>query len=224
MTNPWAFANTPAGRVLKAIQLRGKASIKDVAGAIGVTPSAVRPHLIQLQATGAIRAETVREGVGRPYHLYSATPEAHRLFRNDYGDLTRLLMEEVAENQGTDALQGVLRRVADRLAGLYRDQIWGQQLVDRVRAWADLLDRRGVVVELEKTDEGFLLREYGCLYQDLALENRAVCEMERRVMARLLESGVRLTQCVLDGHHGCQFAIVAAGADERQGSKVVAEG
>ncbi len=221
MTNPWAFANTPAGRVLKAIKLRGKASIKDVAGAIGVTPSAVRPHLTQLQASGAIRSEKVREGVGRPYHLYSATPEANRLFRNDYGDVTRLLIAEILETQGTEALQGILGRVADRLASLYRDRIWGQQLVDRVRAWVDLLDRRGVAVEVEKAGEGFVLREYGCLYQNLALENRAVCEMERRVMARLLDSGVKRTQCVLDGHRGCQFTIVVA---EDEGTMVGAEG
>lgn len=218
MTNPWEFANTSAGRVLKAIQLRGKASIRDVAGALGVTPSAVRPHLSQLQATGAIQTETVREGVGRPYHLYSTTPEAHRLFRQDYGDLTRLLISEVLQTQGSDALQAVLRRVADQLASLYRDQIGGQALVDRVRAWAELLDRRGVVVEVEETSEGLVLREYGCPYQNVALENRAVCDMERHVMARLLESGVRLTQCVLDGHHGCQFTIQAVGRTSEDGS------
>jgi hypothetical protein len=37
MTYGWEFTNTPAGRVLKAIQLRGKASIKDVAAVLGVT-------------------------------------------------------------------------------------------------------------------------------------------------------------------------------------------
>ena len=54
------------------------------------------------------------------------------------------------------------------------------------------------------------MREYGCPYQNVAAENRAVCEMEQVVMARLLESGVKLTQCVLDGHRGCQFTIVEA--------------
>jgi predicted ArsR family transcriptional regulator len=76
-----------------------------------------------------------------------------------------------------------------------------------VNAWAELLDQRGVTVEIEKTAEGFVLQEYGCPYQNVALENRAVCEMERQVMARLLESGVQLTECVLDGHRGCQFTI-----------------
>jgi predicted ArsR family transcriptional regulator len=207
MSYGWEFFNTPAGRVLKAIQLRGEASIKDVAADLGVTTSAVRLHLSQLQASGAIRADKVREGVGRPYYVYSVTPQAHNLFYKDYGDLARILLEEVTLTQGSDAQQGVLRRVADRLADVYRDQVWGQELADRVRAWAELLDRRGVSVELESTETGYVLREYGCPYQNVAAENRAVCEMERQVMARLLESGVKLTQCVLDGHRGCQFTI-----------------
>ena len=207
MTYGWEFANTPAGRVLKAIQVRGSASIKDVAADLGVTASAVRLHLTQLQARGAVQVEKVREGVGRPYYVYSVTPEAHNLFHKDYGDLARLLLEEVQETQGSDALQGVLRRVGDRLAKVYQDQVLGRELSDRLVAWADLLDQRGIPVEIEKTDGGFVFREYGCPYHNVAVDNRAVCEMERQVMARLLESGVKLTQCVLDGHHGCQFAV-----------------
>ena len=193
--------------MLKVIQMHGQASIKDVASDLGVTTSAVRLHLTQLQANGAVRAEKVREGVGRPYYVYSVTPQAHNLFHKDYGDLAKLLLEEVGETQGTEALQGVLRRVASRMAALYKDQVDGLALADRVDSWAELLDQRGVTVEIEKTPEGFVLQEYGCPYQNVALENRAVCEMERQVMARLLESGVQLTECVLDGHRGCQFTI-----------------
>ena len=46
-----------------------------------------------------------------------------------------------------------------------------------------------------------------------------MCEMERQVMARLLESGVKLTQCVLDGHRGCQFTIAQEqleGSDKKE--------
>jgi predicted ArsR family transcriptional regulator len=207
MTYGWEFSSTPAGRVLKSIQVRGKATIKDVASDLGVTASAVRLHLTQLQSRGAIRAEKVREGVGRPHFVYSVTPEAHNLFYKDYGDLAKLLLEEVAETQGPDALQGVLKRVSGRLADLYSDQVWGRELTDRVMAWAELLDERGVTVEIENRGDGYVIREYGCPYQNVAVENRAVCEMERQVMASLLESGVRLTQCVLDGHRGCQFTI-----------------
>lgn len=207
MSYSWEFSSTSAGKVLKAIQFRGRATVKDVAADLGVTMSAVRIPLTQLQALGAIQADTVRDGVGRPHYAYSVTPEAHNLFYKDYGVLARMLLEEVARSQGADALPGVLRRVADRLADLYHDQVLGRNLADRVAAWAELLDQRGVSVEIEETSQGFVVREYGCPYQNMAAENRAVCEMERHVMARLLESGVELTQCVLDGFHGCHFTV-----------------
>ena len=208
MAYSWEFANTAAGKVLKAIQMRGEASIKDVAADLGVTTSAVRLHLAQLRAAGAIRVDKVREGVGRPHYAYSLTPEAHNLFHKDYGDLARLLLEEVGETQGPEVLQAVLGRVGDRLANRYRDQVPGQDLAERVYAWAELLDQRGIAVKVERTGEGFVLREYGCPYHNVAVENRDICEMERQVMARLLDSGVALTRCVLDGHPGCEFAIV----------------
>lgn len=207
MSNPWDFASTPAGRVLKSIQLRGQATIKDVALDLGVTPSAVRLHMVQLQARGAVRADKVREGVGRPYYRYSVTPEAHLLFQNDYSDLTRLLLEELSGSHGSTVLQGLLRRVAGRLADLYRDEVGGLGLAERVHAWAELLDKRGITVELERTDTGYVLREYGCPYQSVAADNRAICEMELQVMSSLLRSGVELIQCVLDGHRSCCFTI-----------------
>jgi predicted ArsR family transcriptional regulator len=208
------FADTPAGEVLKAIQLRGQASIKDLATDMGVTRSTVRQHLLRLQARGAIRVKQVREGVGRPYHVYSATPQAHNLFQNDYGELTQLLLKEIASTQGGEALQRLLRRVSDRLAARYREQIRGQELADQLTAWAELLDKKGVTVEIKGTEDGYVLQEHGCPYQSVATENRAVCEMERQVMARLLESSVELTKCILDGHPRCQFTVTELRAQE----------
>lgn len=209
MTLVWGFSATPAGRVLRVIQSRGRATVKDLASELGVTSSAVRLHLSQLQARGVVRADKVHVGVGRPHYVYSVTSHAHNLFPTDYADLARLLLDEVASRDGADALQDVLGRVGDGLASMYRDRVAGRALADRVAAWAELLDQRGVVVHIERAGDGFLLREYGCPYHGLAGENRAVCEMERQVMARLLESGVSLTECVLDGYGGCQFAVQA---------------
>jgi DeoR family suf operon transcriptional repressor len=208
MTYLWDLRNSSAGRVLRAIQLRGRASIKDLAADLSVTPSAVRPQIAQLQASGVIRADKVHEGVGRPHYLYSATPEGYGLLSRDYGAFTELLLGEVARTQGPEALQVVLRRVGDRLADTYRPQVRGRELADRTRAWAELLDERGVAVKIEKTPQGYVLEMYGCAYLNIAVEHREVCEMEQQVMARLLESGVKLTQCVLDGYDGCRFAIV----------------
>ena len=214
MSNSWEFSNTSAGRVLKAIQVRGRAKIKDVAADLGVTPSAVRLQLTQLQASGAIQADKVRDGVGRPHFVYSATPQAQDLFHKDYGELARLVLQQVRDTQGKDVLRVVLQQVAERLASKYRDEVQGGELGDRVAAWAELLDEKGVSVQVLETGEGYLLKEYGCPYYNVAQDQRAVCEMEQQVMARLFEAGVSLTACVWDGHHACQFTIVE---DQAQG-------
>ena len=209
MSHNWEFGNTSAGRVLKAIQVRGRASIKDVAKDLGVTASAVRMQLTPLQARGAVRAEKVRDGVGRPRYIYSVTPDAHGMLYHDDGNLTKLVLEEVARTQGPAALTGVLRKVGERLADAYREEVWSSKLEERVSAWAELLDRRGIAVEIDEAEGTYVVREYGCPYQNVALENRAVCEMERQVMATVLATGVTLTECRLDGHRGCQFTISA---------------
>ena len=213
MVYPWEFANTTTGKVLKAIRVRGKARIKDVAADLGVTASAVRQHLAQLEAQGTVQAEKVYEGIGRPYYVYSVTAQANSLFHKDCGELTGLLLEEFVRTQGSEALQRVLQRVGDRLTLLYQRQIWGRELADRVQAWAELLEERGVFVEIEKSDSGYILKEYGCPYYDVAVGSRAVCEMELRVMSRLLETEVKLVQCTWDGCHYCQFLIVQEDAE-----------
>jgi predicted ArsR family transcriptional regulator len=138
------------------------------------------------------------------------------MYKGD-GDFARLLLEEVSATQGPEALQAVLRRVGDRLTARYRDKVTGGKLSDRVRAWAKVLDERGILVQVEKDGQGYSLREFGCPFQNTVQDNRSLCEMERQVMAGLLESQVKLTHCVLDGEHGCRF-LISGQASNRAGA------
>lgn len=216
MINSWDFANTAAGRVLRAIQLRGKARVNDVAADLGVSASAVRQHLGQLEASGAVRTDKVRDGVGRPYHVYSVTPQGHQLFHNDYGDLARFLLEEVSEMEEPRTFHEVLNRVGQRLAETYRGEIQGGSLAERMQALSEWLERRGVPARIDRIEGGYELRSYGCPYHNVAIDNHAVCEIERQVMARLLSADVRRVHCILNGdvvdenhpaNGGCKFII-----------------
>jgi DeoR family suf operon transcriptional repressor len=211
MINSWDFANTAAGRVLRAIQLRGEARVNDLAADLGISASAVRQHLGQLEASGAVRTSKVRDGVGRPYHVYAVTPRGHQLFHNDYGDLARFLLDEVSEVQAPDVFSRVLRRVGERLADTHRHEVEGANLAERVEALSEWLGRRGVPAHIEEAGDGYELRSFGCPYHNVAMENHAVCEIERQVMARLLWADVRRNDCVLDGgpaeEGGCKFTI-----------------
>ena len=211
MINSWDFAKTAAGRVLRAIQFRGEARVNDLAADLGISASAVRQHLAQLEASGAVRAGKVRDGVGRPYHVYSVTPQGYQLFQNDYGDLARFLLDEIGTVQEPAGFSNLLRRVGQRLAETHRHEIEGNNLAERLEALSQWLERRGVPARVEKAGGGYELRSYGCPYHTVALDNHAACEIERQVMSRLLWADVRRVDCVLDGdpadRGGCKFTI-----------------
>jgi predicted ArsR family transcriptional regulator len=78
---------------------------------------------------------------------------------------------------------------------------------DRVRDLSALLDRRGIRVDFEHSDDVIVLREYNCPYHDLASVHRDVCEMERNAFSLALGAEVTLGNCIQDGHHSCQFMV-----------------
>ena len=77
----------------------------DVAGALGLHPNTVRPHLERMRDVGllAVQGDT-KGGVGRPQHLYSLAPDAPSLGLEpaSFPILARMLLR-VAASSGADA-------------------------------------------------------------------------------------------------------------------------
>ena len=96
-----------------------------------------------------------------------------------------------------------------KLGGQYASQIQSEAVGDRVRELSILLDRRGVIVDVEEypSDGVIVLQEYNCPYHELASVHRDVCEMERDAFSLALQAEVKLGNCIQDGHHSCQFVV-----------------
>jgi predicted ArsR family transcriptional regulator len=199
--------STPAGQILEYLLRNGPASIKELEHAAGVTATAVRQQLASLTTEGLVAMSKDRQGVGRPRNLYQLTERSHSLFACYCDELALDLIGELLETEGTDKLRYLLNRVGVKLAGQYRRQIRGDAMGDRVRDLSALLDRRGIRVDFEHSDDVIVLREYNCPYHDLASVHRDVCEMERNAFSLALGAEVTLGNCIQDGHHSCQFMV-----------------
>lgn len=199
---------TPAGQILERLLRQGSASIKDLEVALGVTATAVRQQLAMLTVEGLVTISKERIGVGRPRNIYRPTYRAHSLFACYNDDLALSLIGELLETDGADKLRLLLDRISSKLAHQYSRQITGEVIGDRVRELSGVLDRRGIMVDFEETHDGFiLLQEYNCPYHELASVHRDVCEMERNAFSKALQADVKLSHCIQDGHHSCQFVV-----------------
>lgn len=209
---------SPRTTILRVLQSRGSASIKDLEVALGVTATAVREQVAHLIAEDIIVARRVRGDVGRPFYVYSLTAKAQELFPKDYGELAHLLLQEILDLDGAAKLRQLLDRVGDRLAAQYAGQLRGQELEDKLRALADLLVQKGIGADVrpEAVGDGFVLHANTCPYFAVVQDHREICGMEQQMLSRLLGADVVLGDCVLDGHAGCQFHVQPSVSSEQR--------
>jgi predicted ArsR family transcriptional regulator len=204
-----SFDTSPSGQIIRLLQRHGAMGIKDLRRELGgLSDTAVRQQLTQMMAEGLVVVEQAeRGGVGRPSFVYALSDKARNLFACYCEDLALSLYDELLAEQGTDMVSRLLNRVGAKLAVQYSQQVRGQALQERVRSFARVLDDKGILSDVSHDANVITLHEYNCPYHELAAVHREICNMERTMMAQVLDASVELTNCMMDGHNGCSFAV-----------------
>jgi predicted ArsR family transcriptional regulator len=204
--------DTAVWQILEYMQRNGGATIKELEQLLGITTTAVRQHLTTLQMEGYIERKAVNTGVGRPHHTYTVTEHARDLFACHCDDLALTLLQEVFALEGKERTNTLLARVSNRLAGRYASSVRSKVLQERVEELANALHERGVLADVKTTaQDTIILHTYNCPYHELAQEHREICEMDKAMLRQVLGSEVDLTNCMMDGHHGCSFEVRSPG-------------
>src|SRR5581483_685827 len=83
------------------------------AAACAITVSGARQHLVALERDGLVAHRDLRDGPGRPRHLYGLTPAGDALFPRNYAGLANELLEYV-EDEDPALVQRLFERRAQR--------------------------------------------------------------------------------------------------------------
>jgi predicted ArsR family transcriptional regulator len=196
--------------IVDYLRRRSVATIGDLVEFTGVTATAVRQRLTRLMEKGFIARESTAAGRGRPMHRYSLTPAGLRSGGTNYDKLAQVLWEEIREVRDPEVRQGLLKRVAERLADVYRDQIHGETLRERMAELAKLMSGQDLPFEIDESEELPVLTALACPYPDLAEQDRGVCAMEKMLLSNVLGEGLKLSSCRLDGANCCTFEASGA--------------
>ncbi len=190
-----------------------QASIGELAELLEVTATAIRKRLVRLIEQGLVLRKTEPAGQGRPTHQYSLSQIGIRSAGNNCEDLASVLWSELRAVQDPEVRRGLLGRVASHMGELYRGEIEGNSLRERMAALVGLMGERGVPFELvkaeatENTDPLPVLTALACPYPDLAEQDRSICSMEKMLFSEILGESVRLSACRLDGASCCTFEV-----------------
>jgi predicted ArsR family transcriptional regulator len=191
--------------VVDYLRRQGEATIGDLVELTGVTATAVRHRLARLMDQGLVARQSEAVGRGRPMHRYSLTPLGTQSAGNNYDQLAKVLWEEIRAVDNSEVRRGLLQRISTRLGDVYRDEIKGETVRDRMASLARLMAANEMPFEIDESAELPVLTALACPYPELAERDRGVCAMEKMWLADVLGEGVRLTSCRLDGARCCTF-------------------
>jgi predicted ArsR family transcriptional regulator len=200
-----ATADLSDRTIVDYLRRNSEATIADLVEYTGVTATAVRQRLTRLMDKGWVARQSEAAGRGRPVHRYSLTPAGVRSGGTNYDKLAQVLWEEIRDVKAAEIRQGLLKRISDRLADVYRDQIQGETLRERMSELAQLMSGQNLPFEIDESEPLPVLTALACPYPDLAEQDRGVCAMEKMLFSNVLGEGLKLSACRLDGANCCTF-------------------
>jgi predicted ArsR family transcriptional regulator len=207
---PAGLDSLPATRrtILYAIKTRGDARAEDLAGDLGVTVSAMRQHLQSLASDGLVEHRQVRDGRGRPRHLYHLTERADALFPRAYAEITNELLSYVDEADH-ELLEKVFRRRRDRRIKQANARLAGKPFEERVAELTRILDEDGYVATVEPVGDGsFHVIERNCAILGIARKYNQACASEIEFIRSVLpDAEVTRVSHIVAGARRCAYLV-----------------
>ena len=170
---------------------------------LGITRTAVQQHVTALERDGFVAAIGQRSTGGRPSRAYGLTEAGKEAFPRQYDLLALGMLESVREELGDEAVESLLRRMADAMAADRLAGLEGLCPSERVEAVADIMNQLGYDASVDPDGRG--ISATNCIYHKLASKTRAVCRFDTRLLSNLLGEDVDLTHCMADGERTCTF-------------------
>jgi predicted ArsR family transcriptional regulator len=180
----------------------GGMSIDELADHLSVTRTAVRQHLAALERDALVLRGETRPTGRRPEQLYRLTDHAREQFPRQYQMLASVLIEEVADIIGHDALASLMRSMGRKLA-LDREP----QVVDETRI-VHHMNQAGYEAEVffRSSDDKEIVA-HNCVFHRLAAAHPVVCELDLALIGALGGGEVEHSECMVRGGHVCRFKL-----------------
>jgi len=193
--------------VLELLRRKGHAGAETIAADLHVTPNAVRQHLTNLERDGFVVSTPEKSRRGRPSLLFSLTERADSVFPKRYGQLATMVLQEVHEMGGPDALDEVFERMATRHAGAIASKLEGLEFDEKLRRVVAWIGRAGTLAEQTETTEGVKVTIHNCPFRNTALKYPQVCTITPQLISKLLGTGVSQADSIHRHDPYCSFVV-----------------
>ena len=196
---PLALLPPPRRRILRRLRAADR-TVTELAAEFGVTPNAVRGHLVVLERDELVMVVVVRrESVGKPARLYRLTTSGEELFPRGYAALLLAVLDLLAEWDGGEGVAEVMRSAGARAAGAQR--------TGAVAAAERAFHALGVEVAVDVGESEATLDASGCPLAAAVVERPELCRLVAALVSGGAGTAVRAQCDRTGGRPRCRFAF-----------------
>ncbi len=211
-------------RVARSILVNGPSTAAALAERLDLTPAAVRRHLDQLLADGAVIAGDPRpigsRGRGRPAKVFALTERGRDAFDQQYDDLATEALRFLAETAGEDAVRAFAERRAAFIEKRFPEVSAAYPDASPAEVLAKVFTDEGYAAAVRELPGqqngrgGEQLCQQHCPVSHVAHEFPQLCEAETAAIGRVLGTHVQRLATIAHGDGVCTTCIPdAAGLD-----------
>jgi len=209
-----ADSSSSKRRIIDHLKRTSSASVAELTEVMGVTSTAVRQHLDDLEQSGLVRRlAPVNTGErGRPRMPWMLTDLASDLFPDRHADLTVELIDAIRSSVGEAGLDAVIATRSENQRSAYAATVSRTTTVEsRLAALAKLRSLEGYMAEVTTQPDGSLaLTEHHCPICEAASSCQQLCRDELQLFQDVLGPDVTVerTEHLLSGDTRCSYRVV----------------
>ena len=201
-------------QIMALLQQTLDSTVEELARGVGLAQPTVRRHMDILQRDQLVAFRLVRRKPGRPEHVYFLTEQGHEALPKGYVQLLQWLLQALAPG-GKDSsvasepaeLEGLFSRIAGTILESHQVNFEEKTPEERREVLEELLQRAQFLPRIEEKSEGLQVQLFNCPFRCIALENAAICALDRQLITQVLGSQVVQEQCIVRGDHHCTYTV-----------------
>jgi len=184
-------------------------SIDEIANLLDISRNAVQQHLPSLENQQYIETGDLKKTAGRPVRTFILTETGLNFFPKQYAWFSELILTNLKEELGSDALKSYLQKLGGTLAQSLLPKFEGKSTEDRITELATIMEDLGFELsdKKESTATHHYIEACNCIYHDLAQKHSEVCELDKTLITTLLDKDIELVECMAKGEHVCRFKV-----------------
>jgi len=181
-------------------------TLDQLADLLGISRNAVTQHISVLEKLDCIENRTLPSGGGRPSRAYTLTDAGMAIFPKQYALFSTMLLKAISENIKGAELESLFANIGRDLALPFKDRIKNSE--NKIVEVTKIMEELGYETrQSSSTNKASEIIAKNCVFHDLAVENSAVCELDRSLISSLLETKIEQKECMIKGGDSCKFCI-----------------